>query len=92
MKNTYRYKDYYIYFTSQCLVEAFHVHSGKNKTRAGSIKLWVREDGSTKLANDNKGRLSDKTIRGIQGFIANNYMTLYNDWLASGGTPGFYKG
>ena len=90
MKDTYRYKAYYVYFTSHCLIEAFHVHSGKDKKRAGSAKFWIREDGSSVIAK--KGKLSDKTLRGIQGFISNNYQLLYKDWIESGGEPGFYMG
>ncbi len=38
-----------------------------------------------------KDRLSDKTIAEIQDYIKSNYRDIYKDWLASGGTPGFYN-
>lgn len=89
MKNTYRYKGYYVYFTSKCLIEAFHVHSGKYKKRSGSAKFFIRANGDTVIAS--KGRLSDKTVAEIQDYIKSNYRDIYKDWLASGGTPGFYN-
>ena len=60
-----------------------------NKVQKGSAKFWVCDDGSTVIAN--KGHLKDKTIKGIQRYIANNYLEIYEDWIYKGGTPGFYN-
>lgn len=41
---------YTLYFTSKCIVEAMHVHaSNKKLTEAGSAKLFVFENGDTKI-------------------------------------------
>ena len=38
--------NHYLYFTSQCIVEAMHVHaSDKHLTEADSAKFFVRADG-----------------------------------------------
>lgn len=40
--------NHYLYFTSQCIVEAMHVHaSDKHLTEADSAKFFVRADGSS---------------------------------------------
>ena len=49
MPKYYRNKiaDHYLYFTSQCIVEAMHVHaSDKHLTEKDSAKFFVRADGS----------------------------------------------
>ena len=81
---------YYLYFTSQCIVEAFHVHaSDKKLTEQGSAKFFVNEDGSVKVMR--KGRLSSKSIGRISEFITENYKEMYEMWIESGGIPEFYK-
>ena len=53
---------YYLYFTSHCVVEAFHVHaSNKQLSEGGSAKFFVREDGTSTVTK--KGRLSNRTLR-----------------------------
>ena len=49
MPKYYRNKiaDHYLYFKSQCIVEAMHVHaSDKHLTEKDSAKFFVRADGS----------------------------------------------
>ena len=61
MPKYYRYKiaDHYLYFTSECIVEAMHVHaSDKRLTETGSAKFFVRADGSAVMQN--RGDLTDR--------------------------------
>ncbi len=45
-----RIANHYLYFTSQCIVEAMHVHaSGRKMTEYNSAKFFVMSDGSTVL-------------------------------------------
>lgn len=54
--------NHYLYFTSQCIVEAMHVHaSDKHLTEADSAKFFVRADGSSVLQK--RGDLTDKEIK-----------------------------
>lgn len=79
---------YYLYFTSKCIVEAFHVHaSDKKLTESGSAKFWVGSDGITIVQN--KGKLSDKSIHQIQKYIKSNYLVMYEKWRAMS-ENGFY--
>lgn len=84
-----RIADHYLYFTSQCIVEAMHVHaSDKKLSEAGSAKFFVREDGSSVLQN--RGDLTDREINIIQKFIQANYMDMYKTWQTFGGGD-FYQ-
>ena len=59
--------DHYLYFTSECIVEAMHVHaSDKRLTEANSAKFFVKADGSTVLKR--RGDLSDIEINKIERF------------------------
>lgn len=81
---------YYLYFTSHCIVEAFHVHaSDKKLTEAGSAKFFVHKDGTSIIQN--KGRISDKKLALIQEFIKDNYKEMFKTWKEGGGTPEYYK-
>lgn len=81
--------DYYLYFTSQCIVEAMHVHaSDKKLTEAGSAKFWVGSNGEVKVQN--KGRLSEKSINTIIKFIQANYESMYKTWKKYSNN-GFYN-
>ena len=82
--------DHYLYFTSECIVEAMHVHaSDRRLTEAGSAKLFVTGNGDT-IVKD-QGVLSDKELRIIQEFIKDNYKEMYIKW-SSMSTKGFYGG
>lgn len=79
-----RIADHYLYFTSQCIVEAMHVHaSDKKMTEGGSAKFFVRSDGSSVMQN--RGDLTDREINIIQKFIKENYLDMYKTWKSYGG-------
>ena len=81
---------YYLYFTSHCVVEAFHVHaSNKQLSEGGSAKFFVREDGTSTVTK--KGRLSNRTLRLIQEFILENHEDMYKTWVENGGKPEYYN-
>lgn len=70
---------YSLYFTSKCVIEAMHVHaSDKEMTEHGSAKLFVYNNGDTKV--DKWGDVSKKQMKGIQRYIKNNYMVMYKRW------------
>lgn len=80
----YMIAGYYLYFTSKCIVEAFHVHaSDRRLTEAGSAKLFVGKDGQTTVME--RGCLTDRDIRKIQAFILNHYKEMYLLWSEYGG-------
>ncbi|MEE3410500.1 MAG: DUF4160 domain-containing protein [Treponema sp.] len=81
--------DHYLYFTSQCIVEAMHVHaSDKHMTENDSAKFFVRADGSSLMQK--RGDLSDSQISKIQKFIKANYLNMYKTWKDFGGGE-FFK-
>ncbi len=81
--------DHYLYFTSQCIVEAMHVHaSDKHMTENDSAKFFVRADGSSLMQK--RGDLSDSQISKIQKFIKENYLNMYKTWKDFGGGE-FFK-
>lgn len=70
---------YYLYFTSHCIIEAMHVHASDSKlTEHGSAKLFVLNNGDTQVVE--QGSVSDRDIRRIQGFVKENYLTMYEKW------------
>ena len=84
-----RIADHYLYFTSQCIVEAMHVHaSDKKLTEADSAKFFVRSDGSSVLQK--RGDLTDREINIISRFIKENYLDMYKTWKDFGGQD-FYR-
>ena len=92
MPKYYRDKiaDHYVYFTSQCIVEAMHVHaSDKQLTENTSAKFFVRNDGSSVLQK--RGDLTDSQITTIQKFIKENYMDMYKTWKDFGGGDFYSK-
>lgn len=81
--------NHYLYFTSQCIVEAMHVHASDRKlTEANSAKFFVREDGSSVMQK--RGDLTDSEITTIQKFIKENYIDMYKTWKDFGGKE-FYR-
>lgn len=70
---------YYLYFTSHCIIECMHIHASDRKmTEAGSAKLFVQSDGSTRIQE--RGLLNDRELHGIQSFIKENYKEMYLKW------------
>ena len=87
---SFKVAGYFLYFTSKCIIEAFHVHASDSRlTEGGSAKFFVKEDGATELME--KGRLTDKEVRIIQRFIKLHYQEMYLVWSEFGG-QGFFEG
>ena len=81
---------YYLYFTSACVIEAFHVHaSNKQLTESGSAKFWVYENGDIRV--DKRGRLKDKDINKMIQFIKDHHHEMYDFWISNGGKPEHYE-
>ena len=81
MPKYYDFKVYgsYLYFTSHCIIECMHIHASDRKmTEAGSAKLFVQSDGSTRIQE--RGLLNDRELHGIQSFIKENYKEMYLKW------------
>lgn len=79
---------YILYFTSKCVIEAMHVHaSDKALTEKGSAKLFVFDDGETKI--ERYGTVNEKDMSRIQRYIKNNYQEMYHKWCQYSDT-GFY--
>lgn len=90
MPKYYEFKvyGYYLYFTSHCIIEAMHVHASDGKlTEQGSAKFFVRANGDTEVVE--KGRLSSRDAKRIQGFIKDNYLQMYARW-AQRSNQGFF--
>ncbi len=80
---------YSLYFTSKCVIEAMHVHaSDKALTENGSAKLFVYENGDTKV--ERYGMVNEQDMRRIQRYIKNNYIEMYKKWSKYSDT-GYYK-
>ena len=85
----FRIADHNLYFTSECIVEAMHVHaSDRRMTEAGSAKFFVRADGSSVLQK--RGNLTERQINIIMRFIQENYLDMYKTWKDFGGGD-FYR-
>ena len=79
---------YYLYFTSNCIIECMHVHASDRKlTEEASAKLFVKQNGDTVVQN--AGILTDRELRKIQKFIKLNYQEMYLKWSAYS-QQGFY--
>ena len=86
----FRIADHFLYFTSECIVEAMHVHARDRKlTEARSAKFFVKADGSSVL--EKRGDLTDREINIISRFIRENYMDMYKPGKDFGGSD-FYQG
>ena len=86
----FKIADHYLYFTSECIVEAMHVHASDRKlSEANSAKFFVRADGSSDLRR--RGNLTSKQITMIEKFIKENYMDMYRIWKNFGGQD-FFRG
>ena len=59
---SFKVAGYYLYFTSKCIIEAFHVHASDSKlTEESSAKFFVKDNGDTVIQN--RGILTDKELR-----------------------------
>ena len=82
--------DHYLYFTSQCIVEAMHVHaSDRRLSEKNSAKFFVKADGTSEMQK--RGDLTDKQIAVIQKFIKANYLNMYKTWKDFGGGDFYSK-
>jgi hypothetical protein len=73
----FKIADHYLYFTSECIIEAMHVHaSDRRLTETQSAKFFVRADGSTDLKK--RGDLNDREINTITKFIKENYLDFFS--------------
>ena len=82
--------NHYLYFTSQCIVEAMHVHaSNKQLSEYNSAKFFVRADGTTVIKK--RGDLTDTETNLIRKFIKENYLSMYKTWKDFGGKDFFQK-
>ena len=86
----FKVADHILYFTSNCIVEAMHVHaSDKKMTESRSAKFFVKADGDSVLQK--RGDLTDRQINIIMQFIKENYLDMYNTSKEFGGKE-FYRG
>lgn len=71
---------YYLYFTSHDDSEPVHSHASESPkcVEAGSAKIWVYKDGSTKIAK--KGTVSDSDLKKICAFIKKNHIHMFKAW------------
>ena len=92
MPKYYQFKvaGYFLYFTSFCVVECMHVHaSDEELPEARSAKFFVKENGDSELQQ--RGRLNDREINCIQGFIKEHYKEMYLKWKKYSQND-FYRG
>jgi hypothetical protein len=80
---------YTLYFTTKCIVEAMHVHaSNKELSEIGSVKLFVYENGDTRI--ENWGTANEYEMNKIRKYIKNNYEKMYDKWKKHS-DMGYYK-
>ena len=71
---------YILYFTSKCVIEAMHVHaSDKELSEKGSAKLYVYDDGDTKITE--WGTVNEQDMKKIQAYIKINHKNMYDKWI-----------
>ncbi len=82
--------NHYLYFTSQCIVEAMHVHaSDRHLSEYDSAKFFVKADGTSVIKK--RGDLTDSEIISIKKFIKENYLSMYKTWKDFGGKDFYGK-
>lgn len=79
---------YHLYFTSSCVVEAFHAHASKDRKRRAAAKFFIRSDGSVVIAKP--GRLDSQTLNDIVDYIKNNHVKMYAIWRTMS-SNGYYN-
>ena len=71
---------YILYFTSKCVIEAMHVHaSNKELSEIGSAKLFVYENGDTRITA--WGTVNELDMKKIQTYIKLNHKQMYQKWI-----------
>ena len=75
---------YELYYTSFDGVEPFHAHVSEKQRERGSAKLWIYEDGDTKIAH--KGAVNDRVINAVQDWIKINVDSMKYKWINSFGS------
>ena len=83
---------YALYFTMKCIQEPMHAHlnDAKNKIEAGSAKIWVGNNGDTKVVHT--GNIPDRIITEARKWIKNNHALMYKKWVKYGAKTGYYIG
>lgn len=82
--------NHYLYFISQCIVEAMHVHaSDRHLSEYDSAKFFVKADGTSVMKK--RGDLTDSEITSIKKFIKENYISMYQTWKDFGGSDFYGK-
>ena len=92
MPKYYQFKvaGYYLYFTSKCIIECFHVHaSDRQLTETGSAKLFVKSNGDTVVQK--WGTVSETEMKKIRAFIKERYREMYLLWMEYS-REDFYRG
>ena len=70
---------YDLYYSSFDGVEPFHAHVSEKQREKGSAKLWIYEDGYTKIAH--KGAVNDRVISAVQDWIKINVDSMKSKWI-----------
>lgn len=70
----------YLYFTSKCVIEAFHVHADPQRRQATAAKFFVKADGT--VIRTTQGNLTKAQVHQIQKYIEDNYRLMYDCWDA----------
>ena len=82
--------NHYLYFTSQCIVEAMHVHaSDRHLSEYDYAKFFVKADGTSVMKK--RGDLTNSEIISIKKFIKENYLSMYQTWKDFGGSDFYGK-
>ena len=83
----FTYKGYKLYFTMKCVAEPMHAHVEKDYIQSKAAKIWVGEDGVSKIQN--RGQVPERILREMQAWIKDNHKAMEKKWNAYGG-GGFY--
>ncbi|WP_260241213.1 DUF4160 domain-containing protein [Limosilactobacillus reuteri] len=79
LPNLINFLSYCMYFWSNEGNEPAHIHVAVKRPSPVSVKFWLLQDGSVKLA-DNKLGLSKKEIKRLKKFLVVNYDDLLSAW------------
>jgi hypothetical protein len=59
--------------------EPVHIHINKGKLSPNSTKVWLKQDGTVELAN-NDSRLSEQELSKSLDYIKTNYNNIVAEW------------
>lgn len=79
MPNYFRFKNFVLYFYAGDGIEPIHVHITEGRPSKASVKLWLLEDGTCKLAY-NRTDISDKELKKLEKFIELNFDVFCSKW------------